>query len=282
MENRFLIKLNVTKKKIIDALSQIFAVVEKDLKLKTRFKLPVILGFITPFLGLFLPLVILGQIFTLNEAFGPWNSQNYAVYIFTAYQINLIVNIRNQFPGTFAAEKIWKTLHAIIIAPFKRINLLFGIFITYFVLNTFPLIVFFIIAYIILPISILTILSIIFVYFCLALSFSGIGLFLGALAISKPAIKPIIDLGITLAFIFSCISYPFEFFPEFFQNIANLNPLFYIIDFIRKLWLSDNIIFSLINYPIHVLIILGGAVITPLVGLKVFNIIFRKYGIVGY
>lgn len=269
-------------KTIKDNLSQIFAVVEKDLKLYTRFKLPVLMNFITPILGLVLPLVIMGQIFTFNEDFGPWNSQNFMVYILTAYQIGLMTGINNRFPSQFATEKVWKTLYAIIIAPFNRRNLLFGIFFTHMIINTVSFSIFFILSLIILPLSILSIISLFIFYFFIALIFSGIGLFLGALAISKPSLTPLVRLGIRIIYLFSCLGYPFEFFPEHFQALAILDPFYYLFDFIRVIWIYDNIFLSIITHPFHVFLIVGGAVIFPLVGLWIFNFIFNKYGIIGY
>ncbi len=267
---------------IKDNLSQIFAVVEKDLKLHTRFKLPVIMSIISPILSFILPLVIMGQIFTFNENFGPWTAQNFAVYILTAYQINIVVKIRGRFPSQFATEKVWKTLYAIIIAPFNRRNLVFGIYFTHMIINAVPFTIFFILSLIILPISILSIISLFIFYFFIALIFSGIGLFLGALAISKPSLTPLVNLGISIIYIFSCLSYPFEFFPENFQAFVIFDPFYYLFDFIRVIWIYDDIFLSIVTHPFHVFLIVGGAVILPLIGLWIFNFIFNKYGIIGY
>ena len=269
-------------KAIKDNLSQIFAVVEKDLKLHTRFKLPVLLNIISPILSLVLPLVIMGQIFTFNENFGPWTPQNFIVYVLTAYQIRLITRINSRFPSQFATEKVWKTLYAIIIAPFNRINLLFGIFFTYLIINAVPFTIFFILSLIILPISILSIISLFIFYFFIALIFSGVGLFLGALAISKPSLTPLVNLGISIIFLFSCLGFPFEFFPETFQAFVVLDPFYYLFDFIRVIWINDDIFLSIVTHPLHVFLIVGGAIVVPLVGLWIFNVIFNKYGIIGY
>ena len=269
-------------KKIKDDLYQILAVTEKDLKLSTRFKLPIIMSFITPILNLLLPLIVLGQIFTFSESFGPWDSQNFALYIMTSYQISIMARVRNIFPSRFRVEKVWKTLHAIIIAPFNRRNLLFGMFISYMIMNAFNFTLFFIISLFIKPISIISVLFLFIFYFFIALVFSGVGLFLGALAISKPSLTPIVNLGISILYIFSCLSYPFDFFPPHFQAIVLLDPFFYLFDFIRTIWLDDNIFLSIVTHPFHVFLIVGGAIIVPLVGLWIFNIIYNKYGVVGY
>lgn len=270
-------------KKIRDDLYQIRAVTEKDLKLSTRFKLPIILSFITPILNLVLPLIVLGQIFMFSENnFGQWNSQNFALYIMTSYQISIMARVRTIFPSRFRIEKVWKTLHAIIIAPFNRRNLLFGMFFSYMIMNSFTFTLFFIISLFIKPISIITVLFLFIFYFFIALIFSGVGLFLGALAISKPALTPIVSLGISILYMFSCLNYPFDFFPPRFQAIVLFDPFFYLFDFIRAIWLDDNIFLSIVTHPFHVFLIVGGAIIVPIVGLWIFNFIYNKYGVVGY
>ncbi len=267
--------------KIKDELYQIRAVIEKELKLSTRYKLPVIMRFIGPILNLVLPLIILGQIFTFSDT-GDWDSQNFTVFVMITYQISIMAKIRNVYPGRFSSEKVWKTLHAIMIAPFNRRNLLFGLFFSYMIMIAIPFTIFFVISLLISPLSFISILFLFLFYFFIALIFSGVGLILGALAISKPSISPIVTLGLTILYMFSCLNYPFDFFPPRFQSLAVLNPLYYIFDFIRKIWLDNNIFLSIVTNPLHVLLIIGGAIFVPLIGLWIFNIIYNKYGVVGY
>ncbi len=269
-------------KNIKDNLAQIFAVVEKDLALSTRFKLPLIMSFFNPVLNLILPLLVFGQIFSLKESFGAWDSQNFALYLLMANQFFIIVGIRNKFPNQFSVEKVWKTLYAIIIAPFNRRNLFFGIFFGYAIMGALPFTFFFILSLFIKPITIISVLSLFIFYFFISLIFSGIGLFLGALAISKPSITPLVRFALSILWLFSCLTYPIEFFPKNFEALARLNPFFYIFDFGRAIWIDDNISLSIVTYPFHVFLIVGGAVVLPIVGLWIFNLIFDKYGIVGY
>ncbi len=267
--------------RIKDELYQIRAVIEKELKLTTRYKLPVVLRFLVPILNLILPLIVLGQIFTFSET-GDWDSQNFMLYVMTTYQISIMARIRNVYPGRFGAEKVWKTLHAIMIAPFNRRNLLFGMFFSYMIMNAIPFTIFFVISLFISPLSFISILFLFLFYFFIALIFSGVGLLLGALAISKPSVTPIVSLGITILFMFSCLNYPFDFFPPRFQSLAVINPLYYIFDFIRVIWSNNNVFLLIVTNPLHVSIIVGGAICVPIVGLWIFNIIYNKYGVVGY
>ena len=69
---------------------QIFAITEKNLKLRLRFKYQIIISFIRPIISILMPLIILGQFFELNAEFGSWNENTYLVFQFIAYQIFLI------------------------------------------------------------------------------------------------------------------------------------------------------------------------------------------------
>ena len=273
-------KIRAIKENII----QINAIVEKNVKLNIRFKLPLILSFIRPLISLIIPIIIMGQLFTFttNTNFGPWDETNYVVFQLVAWHLGVTYSVMNAFPAKLKIEKFWQTLPALLIAPFKRINLLIGIFISYFIMNSISFIIFFVICYIFYPISFLTVISILFIYFLIAVLFSGIGLFFGVLAISKENFVSIFQLGMSFIFSFSCISLPFQFFPNYFQNIALLNPLYYIIDLCRLVWIENNIFYSIIAHPINILVLIFFVCTIPITGYYLFELIFKKYGIVGY
>ncbi|MFX1391978.1 MAG: ABC transporter permease [Promethearchaeota archaeon] len=262
--------------------SQIIALTEKDLKVSTRLKIPLLLSFISPVLGIIMPLIIMGKIFSFNEELGPWNAGNFLVYQFTATNISLLLQLTRVFSGRFKEEKYWETLAALIIAPFHRVNLLLGIFISHIIITSIPFTIFFILCYIFYPISIITVIFVLFTYFLIALIFSGIGLMLGIFAISRENTLGILSFIISLFFMFSCIAYPFEVFPEFVQNFVIFNPFFHVFLFLRMLWIDDNVMLTLSLYPIQFLFIVGFATIGPIIGIIIFNKIYNKYGIVGY
>ena len=263
-------------------ISQIFAVAEKNVKLLLRYKITLILTFITPVLGFIVPLIIMGKIFTLADNFGPWNNNNFIVYQFTTYHISLLYSIIFRFQGSIAREKGQNTLTLLVIAPFRRINLLFGIFLSHLIIIGIPFMVFFILCYILYPVSIITVFIIFFTYFIITLIFSGIGLVLAIFVISKQHLVSLFYLPLTVLVMFSALTMPFEFFPEYFQNIARLNPFYYIFSVVRFVWIEDNIIISITAHPINYLIVLSLAIASPLIGLKFFNYIFDKYGISIY
>lgn len=263
-------------------LIQISSLTEKSLKLQWRFKLTTIVSFFTPLISIFLPLIILGQFLTLSVDFGPWTTENYFIYQFMAYQIMLLKRLIVGFPEEIRQEKFWKTLQGLIIAPFNRFNLLLGTFFAHVILILIPISIFFVLSYIAVPISFLTLICVILFLILVALIFSGIGLIIGIFAISRENYWRLLLFLMNIFIWLSCLTYPFEIFPGFIQNIINLNPLYYIFDIIRLLWIENNVFLTFSTHPFNVLVIFLAVVILPCVGVYFFNLIYKKYGIEGY
>jgi len=272
----------INLKLLKDNISQIIALTEKNLKLHLRFKSNVIISFITPLITILMPIIILQQFFNFNENFGYWNKKNFLLFQFLAYNIILLQTIINEYPTQLMNEKYWQTLPALIIGPFNRFNLLFGIFFSRLILISIPFTMFFVLSYIFYPISFLTVLFILFILLLIALMFSGIGLIVGIIAISKEGMLRLLNFSISLVIFTSCLSYPFEIFPPEIQSIINLNPLYYIFDFLRLGWIEDDAIISINSHTYNFLLLLSGAIIIPIIGVYLFNLIYKKYGIVGY
>lgn len=263
----------IARKTIKNNLRQIIALTEKNLKLNLRFKLPLIIGMFTPIITIAMPLIIMNSFFP---------SVNLILYQLIAYKIYLIRGIVSEFPTQLRFEKYWRTLPALIIGPFNRFNLLLGISFSRFIVISIPFIALFVITFITTPINLITILILVVIYFLIALIFSGIGLLFGVLAISKESLgKPFLFV-FNIIFWLSCLTYPYEIFPDFIQNIIDLNPLYYIFDILRLTWLDDNILLTIVAHPTHFYLLLIASVVTPVIGVYSFNFIYKKYGIVGY
>ena len=144
------------------------------------------------------------------------------------------------------------------------------------------MVVFFIICYIVYPISLLTVLSVILIFFLIALIFSAIGLFLGVFAITNENIWKILGFILNFIILLSCITYPYEIFPSFIQQIINLNPLYYLFDLLRFVWIEDHLLISILTHPIDIMILFTLAIALPLISVYIFNTVYQKYGIVGY
>ena len=130
------------KEAISNNLSQIYAITEKEINLRLRFKLNLVLSYITPIISIFMPIVIMGQFFTYISNFGDWSEKTIIVYQFIAYSITILRTIIFSFAKKFKQEKYWYTLQALIIAPFNRFNLLLGIFIGQLFFIMIPFLIF--------------------------------------------------------------------------------------------------------------------------------------------
>ncbi len=269
-------------KKIKRAIFHIYALIKKNIKILLVFKYNLIISFISPIIGLIFPMIIMGAFFfEFNAQFGVWSANNFIIYQFIAFQIGLIKGLMGRFPGDLRSEKAWATLNLIIIAPFSRLNLLIGTFFTHFIIISIPFLTSFIICYIFFPISILTVFLLLMLYLLLALIFSGIGIILSMIAVAKiEYLKPLTFL-ISLLFMFSAVTYPFEIFPETLQNIINLNPFYYLFDLIRLAWIEDNFLFSITEHSLNYSILILFSLIFILISIYIFNHLYQKYGIEG-
>ncbi len=237
---------------------------------------------IGPFLLIFFTSLVLWRFFDVGVRFGRWDDTNYFIFLFMGYNIELLRKVINDFPNEFRREKFWKTIPALMIAPFNKLHLLFGIFFSRLIIIAIPSVVFFILTYLIYPISIFTIFFTVLIFLIIALIFSGIGLFFGVFAISKENYWQIFLLGIQIIFYISCITYPFELFPNYIQSIMLLNPFYYIFDILRITWIDNNILLTISNYPFHFIVLIGTVIFVPLIAIYVFNKVYDKFGIEGY
>ncbi len=262
--------------------SRIFTIAEKNVKVQLRFKFNLIYSIIFPFLPIIMSIIVLMRFFTSGITLGLWDDTNYLIFLFTAFNIELLRRIVSNFPIEFRQEKFWKTLPALMIAPFNKIHLLLGIFLSHLIIIAIPFVVFLLLTYLISPIAPITIIFIIFIYLLIDLIFSGIGLFLSVFAISEENYWRIFSIGLQLVFYISCITYPFEVFPEVLQPIILLNPFYYIFDILRITWLENNILLTITTHPFQFTILIGMAIFVPIISIYVFNKVYDKFGIVGY
>ncbi|MEE9379080.1 MAG: ABC transporter permease [Candidatus Lokiarchaeia archaeon] len=269
-------------KKIRRVISKTSAIVEKNIQMRMRFKYKTILSYITPILTILITVIIMDKFFDYNIKFDPWTSENYMVFVFIGYNILLMRGMINLIPQNLMIEKYWKTLPALITAPFNRFYLLFGYIFSEILGIIIPFTVFLIITFIYYPISFLTFIIIIIIFLGISIIFSGIGLLLGAFAISNENLWSMLDFIARTIFWFSCISYPFYLYPKIIQNIIDINPIYYIIDIIRWTWIEDNILMTVQLHPVHILIFISLLIIFPIICVYTFNYIYKKLGISGY
>jgi ABC-2 type transport system permease protein len=269
-------------RKFKENISQVSALVEKNLNLAFRFKLNLIFQIIFPIITIIMPLILMNYIFAFNNQIGSWTESNFIVYQLIAFNINILRLNISTYPSHFNEEKFWNTLPALIIGPFNRMNLLFGTFFSQLIILSVPLSVSITICWFFYQVSFFTLLVVILEYLLIALVFSGIGIILGIFTISNENVTKLLQFIIQLVIWLSCVTFPFEIFPDFLKNIIRLNPLYYILDILRFTWLNDDIFVSFSSNPFHFVLLGISAVILPLIGVFIFNKVYRKYGIVGY
>lgn len=272
----------INRKIIKNSIMQIIAITRKNIKLKIRWKLALLFEFITPIFMILMPLIIMSKFFVYNESFGSWNQQNLILFQFIAYNINLLIDIIREFPAEFRSEKYWKTLPALIIAPFSRYNLLLGIYFAHILIIAIPFTFFFILCYIIYPINFWTIIFIIILFLLIAIIFSGMGLIIGIFAISVERYLNLIVFFVNLTFWASTLTYPFELFPILIQQIINLNPFYYMFELLRLSWIENDIIYTISTNALNFFVLILFAILLPSFGVYIFNFFYKKYGIVGY
>ena len=107
-------------RKIKDNLYQIFAITERDVRLAFRFKIGVIFSFITPVIGIIMPLILFGKLLEFNDTFGPWDETNYFIYLLLAYNLGMINGIRHDFSQGLGREKTWQTIYQFFIRNAKN------------------------------------------------------------------------------------------------------------------------------------------------------------------
>ncbi|MFX1392112.1 MAG: ABC transporter permease [Promethearchaeota archaeon] len=265
---------------------QVLAIVEKNIFLELHVKGNLVSRFLNPIIQLIVLVFIFGAIFNINQNFtiGYWNATNYVLFLLIAFSIQFTKSITSKYYTLFIQEKYWKTLSAIMIAPVNRFVLLIGILISELLMNSLPFLLLIITALILFPIPLYYLILVMLVYFSIFIVFASIGLILGALSISKEGIFQYFSLILRFIFLFSCINYPKEIFPEIIQFFIITNPLYYFFDFLRLIWLlgmGDQSIYSLITLN-HLIIVISLTIITPLFSVLFFERIYKKYGITGY
>jgi len=269
-------------KKIRRISSKTFAIAEKNIQTQIRFKYYMIWKWVLPFITLLMPIIILDKFFEYSTNIGPWTPQNFMIFIFIGYNIMIMQSMIDYIPKSLLREKYWKTLPALMTAPFNRFYLLFGYIISEFIGILVPFAAFFIVMIIIFPLTLPTLLIIILMFFGVGIVFSGVGLFLGVFAISNENFLYLFNVIMRFIFWFSCVTYPFQLFPTAVQNIINLNPIYYLIDIIRFTWIENNIIITAYSHPIHIFIFATSLVAFPIICVYVFNMVYKKLGISGY
>lgn len=273
----------ISFKKII---RQTLAIVEKELYLQFRYKSVVISQILNPLIQIFTLIFIFGIVFNIQTGFslGYWNANNYVLFILIAFCVQIFRPITEKYFQLFVVEKYWKTLSATLIAPVNKFSLLLGQLISWVVINSVGFVVVFVIALILFPINIFYFLLFLLAFICIWISFASIGLLMGVFGISNENFGTSFSIILRLVFLFTCINYPKEVFPQIVQFFISINPLYYMIDLLRLIWyygLNPTIAMTFIT-PIHIITFILSTILLPIVSIAIFEYVYKRYGIAGY
>lgn len=267
-------------------IRQILAITEKNLFLQLRYKANIVTRFLNPIIQLVLFIFIFRIIFKYNQdvKIGYWDGNTYILFLLLAFVVQFSTSIISRYREMFVAEKYWNTLSATLVAPVNRFIILLGVIFSELIIISIPLLFLFIITFILYPIPLLYLFLVLLIYFSIILIFGGIGLIIGVFAISNEEWVPYSLILIRLILLFSCINYPVQIFPEFFQVFVKLNPLYYLFDLFKLTWymgldFENAISYITINHIISLILL---TILTPIVSLYLFERIYKKYGITGY
>ncbi|MFX1388573.1 MAG: ABC transporter permease [Promethearchaeota archaeon] len=267
-------------------LKQINALVERNIYIEARFKTGLFLAFFRPFLQILMPLIVFGTIFTISEDYqlGYWESNTFLLFIIIAFCIQYLRQMITRYVYTFQHEKYWKTLQALMVAPLNYFNILIGFLISELVFISIPISFFLILGFILFPISFFQAILVIIMILVIAITFGCIGLIMGILVISREGLYKAIDIGLTFIIALSCISYPLQIFPEFLRIVIIINPLYYLFDLVRLVWLLGFDSALALNFitPTHIIIVTLGVICLPIIAIYLFKTFYKKYGITGY
>lgn len=261
------------------ALKQSFALAEKDLDLGFRFKFSFIAGTFTPALinlGLFAT-VFFGFFKTGATGLAELNRGNFVAFtLLGALAAVLFMQGSQALHGRFVNEKYWQTIPALLASPLSSWAILIGIGLSDAVRYAVVVVVFLAASYVFLPVSLPTFVASIFLLVLLSMMISGFAMIRGALYLVNENYETIIGYFIIATSYVSCFYYPSSFMPSFLQIFAFINPVFFVVDSLRSLWLG------LPFESLYLLIAGAVAVISPIVGTNIFRRVWRNLDITGY
>jgi len=267
-------------------IKQIFAITEKNISLYLYVKTKFLTEIMSPVFNIIIFLFIFGALFSVkkNYSIGYWNGENYVLFLLLALSIQLVRTLINRFQILFYQEKYWKTLNAIFVAPVHRYILLFGTILSEMIYLGIPILIIFFIAYFLYPISLLNLLFVILSFIAIIFAFGAFGLIVGIFVISYEKLLYLTTLAIRILLFFSCINYPIQIFPEFFQSFLRLNPFYYLFDLLRLSWyygINPEVVLNELGI-FHIFSVIILSIIMPIFSIAIFNLFYKKFAIRGY
>ena len=262
-------------------IHQVYAVIEKELRLQLRFGKDFLLRIVVSPLFYLIPYFLLYQgLFNVGAGgLGDLTSENYPVWLFLGTIFyTFIYNGFNTFDIRFQQEKYWMTIQAIFLTPIHKYAYLIGITFETLLESFIIFLMFSILSYFIIPTFFINIVGIIIVLLIVLVASAGIGLLRGGIDLINENFRQIIFYASFFILFFSCYSLPLSLLPGYLQIFAIINPFYHGLLLIRSIWLNTmdiTLLFSLLYLIVF-------AVITLIVAVWLFNKLIKRFGIHGY
>jgi len=260
-------------------LRQTWACARKDLEIGLRFKLGFVLGTFTPALinlGLFTT-VFFGFFKTGAPGLVDLNRDNFVAFsIVGALAATFFLNSFQSFQGRFGSEKYWQTIPAMLASPLSPWSLLLGIGLSDAIRLAGMVAVFLGAAYIFLPVGPSVVVVSFFLIALLYMMVSGLSMIRGALFLVNENYDTVIQYFVTATAYFSCFYYPASFIPSSLQVFAFINPVFFVVDSVRNLWLGLPV------SPLYLAVAVVVSVICTIGGTYTFHRVWRNLDMTGY
>lgn len=267
---------------IHDKIKIVSAHIIKNFRNAWRFRTAGLNTIFNPFFSMFTFLITYSAVFVSSNVddLGFVQKSNYVLYVLTGFVV--YSSFRLTWGRTsLIGEKMMLTLEGNLLAPGNRLYFMIGksfeaFLEIFFVLILSAFAIFFLkpqINLINLALGILAILCVIIIFISLDFIVSAIG-------IAQEGISYLLSTYIPkIIMLISCIYYPIEVIPRIFQPIVYINPIYYAVNFFRAGFMPAHFPLGTVG-PIIYLIVL--ALITPILSIKIFEWVLRRWGIRGY
>ena len=258
-------------------LQQIIGVFVKEWKLMIRFKTAIIPKIVRPFMWVITPFLIYSVSFKAGfKDLGDLNEDN--VLAFLAIGIVLYDIAAKMFEAfDMKEEKYWKTVEGTLMAPMSRLTYFVGksLFVmSFFLVSDLPMLV---TALYIAGVSLKLILFLIFAIIATWLIWMGIGIIMSGISLFSEGVYTLFLLyGLWMVSMVSGVFFPVDILPDYLVLVGKMLPLYHAIYIARAPLIHASVHWTSIVY------LLSFSIIMPILGVILFNEMYKKKGIVGY
>lgn len=258
---------------------QAVAYAVKDLRIFLRFKFYFITSTFLPALinlGLFVT-IFYGFVYGGNASVNEVDKSNFAAFVLLGTMAStLFSNSFGAFRDRFANEKYWQTTYAILASPLSSWAILVGVGISEGLRFSVIAIPFLAATYILFPTSFAEVVSTLMLLVTMYLLVSGLSLIRGAVYLVNEDWDSFFQYLVIGTSYLSCFYYPVTFIPPYLRPFAMVNPVYFVVDSIRAIWLGFSV------SPTYLIVAGAAAIASPVIGTYLFRKVWRNLDLTGY